>query len=142
MEQLMRKPLPPNGWQPGRGSGRNTESIAAHSHSTIFQNALGQVVGRLEDGWLTKRVNTRKHQLRLPPGWACDAAHIEQLRRIGARGVRLIDEKGRVWTAPLARWQGLRTIDRGHDEQYVLPLNRWDVEDPTCLQMWLFEVAV
>lgn len=142
MQQLTRRPVTPTSCQAGRGDGRSTSSNTAQCDSITFRNALGQVVGQLVNGWLVKRVDTRKHQLQIPPAWCCDVVHIEQLHRIGGRGVKLIDERGRIWTAPLSRWQRLRTINRGHGEQYVLQLNRWDVEDPTCLQMWLFEVAV
>lgn len=131
MQQLVTKPATPNGWQPGRGSGRSAGAVRYRQDNSItLRNTKGQVVGRLQDGWLVKRVDTRVHQLRVPPAWCCDVAHIEHLWRIGGRGVKLIDEKGRIWTAPLARWEGLRTMNRGHGPQYVLPSDRWDVEDP------------
>jgi len=143
MQQLTTKAAPSNAWHAGRGCGQSkASSNTAHSHSITFRNHLGQVVGHLVDGWLTKRVDTRLHQLRVPPAWACDVAHIEQLRQLGARGVKLIDERGRIWTAPLARWRGAQTIDRKHGEQYVLMLSKWDVEDSMGpRQLKLFEVA-
>ena len=142
MSQLMKQPATPTSWQAGRDSGRSKAAVLdRQTNCSTFCNALGQVVGRLESGWLVKHVDTRRHQLRVPPAWACDVAHIEQLRQCGAHGVKLIDERGRIWTAPLGRWQGLRTIDRGHGRQYVLPLDRWTVEDPTAQQLRLLEVV-
>lgn len=143
MQQLTTKqPATPRSLAAGRGSGQNsTSSNAARNNSITFRNQQGQVVGRLEGGWLAKHVNTRQHQLRVPPAWAADVEHIEQLRRLGAKGVRLTDEKGRIWTAPLSRWQGLKTLDRGHGLQYILPLAKWDIEDPAGpRQLRLLEV--
>ena len=142
--QVTRKPAPLASWQARQGNGRNrTSSSTAHRDCITFRNHSGQIVGKLVCGWLTKQVDTKRHQLRVPRAWCSDAEIIEQLRHLGARGVKLIDERGRIWTAPLSRWQGARVINRGHGEQYVLTLPQWDVEDPTGVrQLGLFaEVA-
>src|SRR5690349_17124487 len=71
-----------------------------------FLNAAGQVVGyTVEDAtgkWLTKRVDTRKHQLRAPMGWASDVRILELCAAQRVDGLRLLDEQGGVWQAPLS----------------------------------------
>jgi hypothetical protein len=117
-----------------KGEQGRTYSIPAYATtaaaSTGFLNPQGRVVGSLvhdDTGlWLEKKVCTTKHQYKRRPAWAVDTQHLIQLRAIGARGVRLVDERGRIWTATLgdfARW-GFR-LDHGHGEQRALPLERW-----------------
>ena len=115
------------------------------STTSPFLNAAGQVVGYLvEDGsgkWLTKHVDTRKHQLRAPAGWASDVRILELCAAQQVDGLRLLDEQGAVWQAPLrAFWTDGIAIDRGHGEQLVLPLARWVYTPPG--QLPLFAEAV
>jgi hypothetical protein len=103
----------------------------AHDPANRFYNASGKRVGTLvhdERGlWLEKHVRTGVHQLRVPrPAWAADATHLAKLQALGAAGIRLIDEDGRVWSATLTRfWQHGKLIDRGHGEQLALALSHW-----------------
>jgi hypothetical protein len=92
-----------------------------------FTNARGQVVGRLSsDGWLEKTVRTDVHQLRRPPAWAIDVVILDRLNRLGARGVRLTDERGRDWWATLDQFKekGVH-LNRGHGDQVALGLRYW-----------------
>lgn len=92
----------------------------------IFTNPQGQVVGRLVSGWLVKRVRSGRHQLRQPPAWCVDLAHLDELEAAGAVGVLLIDEAGTEWRATLRAFRkfGL-VINRGHGVQVALPLAHW-----------------
>jgi len=101
------------------------------SAATVFRRPDGRPVGRLVDGWLVKRVRTDVHQLRRPPAWAVDASHLRELRRLGAAGVRLVDERGAMWSASAASFEhyGL-LVDRGHGHQVALPLAYWRVRRP------------
>jgi len=106
-----------------------TTVVSGQSHSTTnqtFYNARRQVVGTMKDGWLTKRVDSSRHQLLKPPAWCIDREHLEQLEEIGAFGVLLVDEHGTEWRAMVAdfRQYGI-PIDRGHGVQVALPLARW-----------------
>ena len=118
------------GWRAtGRASANGQAGATDHNHSTtdgLFFNARGQLVGRMQGGWLTKRVSTRAHQLRRPPAWCIDRAHLGRLEALGAAGVVLVDETGAEWRATVAEFRlyGI-PIDRGHGEQVALPLARW-----------------
>ena len=91
-----------------------------------FYNARGQVVGRVQAGWLTKRVDSRRHQLRQPPAWAVDRGHLGRLEAMGAFGVLLVDEHGTEWRATLDAFRRYGIpLDRGHGPQVALPLARW-----------------
>lgn len=93
-------------------------------------NGRGQVVGDIKgDGrpWLYKYgLDPTIHMLRKPPGWATDAAHIDELRRLGGAGIRLKMRSGETLQATLAviDKHGF-PFDRGHSRQIVLPLKFW-----------------
>jgi hypothetical protein len=108
----------------------------------VFFNARGQVVGKVLGGWLTKRVNTSRHQLLKPPAWCIDREHLDRLEAIGATGVLLIDEHGSEWRATVAdfRRYGL-AINRGHGVQMALPLARWRKAVASQLNLFGAEVA-
>jgi hypothetical protein len=94
--------------------------------STALYNARGQCAGILRDGWLVKRVDTRRHQLRKPPAWAIDLSHLDRLQAIGGCGVLLVDETGTEWRATVQAFHCYGVpIDRGHGPQIALPLARW-----------------
>ncbi len=130
----------PWAWQ---ASGRARQGLAAvagsrqSDDSTVFYNAHGKVVGALKDGWLRKRVRTDVHQLRKPPAWCIDAAHLDRLEAMGAAGVLLVDEHGTEWRATVQtfRQYGI-PIDRGHGAQVALPLARWRTTVAGQLSLW------
>jgi len=116
------------------GNERARQAMAAvtssrqHNDTTNepFYNSRGQIVGRMQDGWLTKHVDSSKRQLLKPPAWCIDREHLERLEEIGAVGVLLIDEQGTEWRATVGtfRQYGI-PINRGHGVQVALPLARW-----------------
>ncbi len=112
----------------------NTSAITSTSilSQVRFENDRGRLVGTLlEDDrglWMRKYVDSRKHQLWKPPAWACDVEHLRQLADVGGVGVRLEDERGRVWKATLAQFRAHGIpIDRGHGPQVALELRHWAV---------------
>lgn len=77
---------------------------------------------------LYKRVVPAKHQLRTPPGWAEDAAVLDDAERDGlTHAVFEERDSGRFWCARIAafRTHGLPPFDRGDGLQVALPLCRW-----------------
>jgi hypothetical protein len=113
--------------QPTRAAARRRPG----NDSTVFTNARGQVVGCLQDGWLTKHVDSRIHQLRKPPAWCIDAAHLDRLEALRAQGVRLLDEQGTEWRTTVRAFRDYGIpLDRGHGPQVALSLARWQRRDP------------
>ncbi len=105
--------------------------------STAFSNARGQVVGSVQDGWLTKRVDSSAHQLRKPPAWCVDSEHLDRLEAMGATGVLLIDEAGTEWRATVAAFRRYGVpINRGHGIQIALPLVCWRKTVPGQLSLF------
>ena len=104
-------------------------------HEMLY-NERGQVTGVLETGasgkgTLVKRgVDPYRHQLRKPPGWAIDHAHLKKMVEVDAWGIVLLTTDGQMWTASvdIILKHSLR-IDRGHGVQIVLPLTHWTVTD-------------
>jgi hypothetical protein len=76
-------------------------------------------------GVLVKRLEWR-HILRRPPAIAVQASVLEELERLGAKGVVTIMPNGRRLFAPLSefRLHGI-VICRGYGEQVALPLKYW-----------------
>ena len=116
-----------------QGGGRMGEAGSYPSpHSTTealegqkVRNAAGRVVGRIEGGWLVKRgLDPGRHQLRKPPAWATDAAHL----RLPVKGLKLICVDGSVWLGTWGAFErhGFR-VNRGYGEQVALPLKWWIV---------------
>jgi hypothetical protein len=132
--------------RPARGNGQKVATGAngrQPNDTTPVYNPAGRPVGEICDGWLTKRVNTSRHQLQRPPAWATDERHLDQLEAINGQGVRLIDEAGRIWTAALSafRHHGIK-LNRGFGQQVALPLKFWQIVCPFEPQQHaLFEVV-
>lgn len=89
---------------------------------------VGQIVSA-PDGtvWLVKSgLDPKRHKLRCPPGWATDVEHLEQLRKLGGAGVRLVLKTGTVLEARLEDFDHYgRRIDRGFGPQVALPEAYW-----------------
>lgn len=107
----------------------------------------GAVVGaivRCADGtWIEKHgLDRKRHQLRKPPAWATDESHLEVLRELGGRGVRLWTVDGQVWEAPLDAFdrRGFR-VSRGHGPQIGLRLCYWTTTDSREGRQLGFEFA-
>jgi hypothetical protein len=112
----------------------NGTGARAASYPIPLYNAKGQRCAQLEqdsDGtiWLSKRVDSTKHQLRTPPAWAADADHLAELVRAGGAGVAIVDEVFTEWTATVDDFERFGfPFDRGHGKQIALPLARWKVQ--------------
>ena len=105
--------------------------------SENFRSANGVVVGRLaEDGYLEKNLDYRKHHLHRFGGWATEASHLDQLRELGGRGVRLILLDGRVLESTLTEWERHSYRPKGLDsDQAVLPDRCWTPIVPGAQQL-------
>ncbi|MHB1006077.1 MAG: hypothetical protein ACYC3S_10615 [Chloroflexota bacterium] len=110
--------------------------------SDLFYNIDGKVAGVLRNGWCEKTADSRIHQLHKPPAWAIDRNHLEQLKAVEAKGVRITDEAGRVWATPLANFlQYGEDLNRGHGLQVLLRLKYWTVTSPGVQQLTLWEAV-
>jgi hypothetical protein len=112
---------------------RTTETV-----TTPVTDNRGRVCGYLsDDGWLFKQVDRHIHQLRQPPSWATDLAHVERLAVLGAHGIRLHDEQGQTWEATLEQFREHSVpISRGYGAQLALPLRWWRVTAPGQLSLF------
>ena len=94
-------------------------------------NKKGQITGTIEFGTLVKNnIDPSRHQLRKPPAYAIDKAHLDRLVELAGHGVELNTITGEVWSAPIGEFllNGIH-IERGDGNQVALPLNRWHVRD-------------
>ena len=106
--------------------------------SELFRNANGSVVGRLaEDGYLEKRgLDYATHHLYAFLGWATETSHLEQLKAVGGRGIRLILLDGRTFEAPLSVWEKHGYQPAGlESDQCVLPDRYWKKVEPGVEQL-------
>jgi hypothetical protein len=100
--------------------------------NTPLYNARQQVTGTINDDGILLKVglNPSTHQMRHPPGWAIDTAHLETLENQGGTGVELRTTDGTRFTATLETFQTYgEEVDRGEGKQTVLPLKHWHTED-------------
>lgn len=124
----------PGAWQHG-GRAQQSSSNTAQSAATIARGGLlynpmnpTQVVGRIQNGVLRKRVNARNgHQLKEPLAWALADEHLEQLRAVGGNLIVLTDEDGREWSATLEDFDahGFGFQRGGCEPQHGLALSYW-----------------
>ena len=117
-----------------------TTATAGAQAGQAVRNAAGAVVGRLTpDGWLEKYLDPARHKVRVPAGWATDAAHLDIP---SLRGVRLILPGGTTLEAPVEVWRRYgRLMERGHGLQVLLVDAHWQVTrpgEPVAAQLALF----
>lgn len=104
-----------------------------------FRNSRGAVVGRLSsDGHLEKHLDLDRHHLHSYRGWATDTDHLEQLRELGAKGIRLVLTDGRVLESTLQVWELRGYRPPGLDgDQTVLSDKYWTAKVPGVEQLAL-----
>lgn len=114
----------------GRGG---TQAAPVHDHR-------GRVIGSVKDGVFVKTVDGRKHQLRYPPAWAFDAASLQEAISKGAKSIHVKDTASNreFWTSMAWFRQQAFRLNRGHGEQYALPLEYWDTDGGYGAQLVLF----
>ncbi|MBM3216683.1 hypothetical protein FJZ36_17435 [Candidatus Poribacteria bacterium] len=116
----------------GAASVKPTRFVGARRGSESARDQRGRVVGawvRDPDGslWLQKTgLDPARHMLRQPPAWSTDSSHLEELRRRGGVGVRLVLVDGTTFEARLDAFerQGIQ-VSRGFGPQIALPLDYW-----------------
>ena len=99
----------------------------------VVYSGQGHVVGRIEDGWLTKRnLDPKRHMLHSPPGWCTDREHLG----LPIVGIRLFTTTGEVWEARLELWQRYgQPLDRQWGAQVLLLARYWHVEQRGVRQL-------
>jgi hypothetical protein len=92
-------------------------------------------------GVFTKRVDRKRHFLKILQAWGSDKEILRELALKGCRTVRLIEKSGLVYEAPLELIfsRGIEK-DLGFGPQVFLPEKEWEVKDPA--QRGLFEWPV
>ena len=106
-----------------------------------FRNAGGSVVGRLSsDRHLEKAgLDKSRHHLRSYGGWATETRHLDQLREVSGRGIRLVLVDGTVLESTLSAWEQHGFRPKGLDsDQTVLADCHWrTVSTPSGRQLAL-----
>jgi hypothetical protein len=104
------------------------ENIHEKSRVHPVHISTGRVVGQVIDGTLVKTVDSRRHQLKKPPAWACDISVLKQAENLGATKIILQDIHSEInWNANLSAFWGKGSfrLNRGYGEQRCLPLPLW-----------------
>jgi hypothetical protein len=98
----------------------------AQGPGQVVYSGQGHVVGRIEDGWLTKRnLDPKRHMLHSPPGWCTDREHLS----LPIVGIRLFTTTGEIWEARLELWQRYgQPLDRQWGAQVLLLARYWHVK--------------
>jgi hypothetical protein len=87
---------------------------------------------------LRKQVNSKKHRLHKPPGYALEESVIIEAEALGVTQVLLVErDTGRVLRAELRAFRdyGLRIERGGFAPQWVLPIERWSTGNAVQLQL-------
>lgn len=92
----------------------------------------GRVVAHVDGCRLVKRVRKSVHMLRVPPGWCIDKAILGQAEAAGVHTIEVCDlESGTRYIADIGALRRYgRLINRGHGDQWLLPLDHWQVIQP------------
>ena len=100
--------------------------------NTPLYNERHQITGTINDDGILLKVglDPAKHQMRYPPGWAIDTAHLDTLEQQKGTGVELrtIDGTRLIATLETFKTYG-QEVDRGAGKQTVLPLAYWRTLD-------------
>ncbi len=100
---------------------------------------VGRIVQRGGQRVLVKTVDSRKHQLQRPPGYALEVQTLEQAARLGVSRVEIQEEDtGRSLSASIADfWEKGKPIQRGgFAPQRALPLAYWAINSPCQPQLF------
>lgn len=102
----------------------------------IFAKGVGVPVGHVIDGEFRKSVRGSVHFLHSPRAIAFDTSTLIDAERAGATLVVVQDtETGDVYRAPLSLvWSKGFVLDRGHNPQTALALDRWQRNREIMLQ--------
>ena len=95
--------------------------------TTPARRPQGPAHGRMVGDCWQKTVCASKHLLRVPKGWAMDAADLDAAQAVGARLVHLHDLETlrHYWATPATiRARGF-VLERGAGRQIALPLEHW-----------------
>ena len=116
----------------------------------------GRVVAQLKGGVLTKSgVSEEKHMLKKPPAWCFDVSMFRNLSLVEWKVshleyqgthyvyriiVKTSDTKKEYSVDSATFLDKHQVIDRGHNKQYMLPLQYWNIkgEEPEGEQLELF----
>lgn len=93
----------------------------------IVRSIDGNIIGSIENGVFTKRVQGSAHMFRTPPAWAIDCkAFLEEIF-LQAHMIRVVEkESGTVYEIGTRTFNNRKVyFDRGFGPQYFVPLKYW-----------------
>lgn len=93
----------------------------------IVRSIDGNIIGSVENGVFTKRVQGSTHMLKTPPAWAIDCkAFLEQVF-FHAHTIRIVEKKSKAIYEISTKTFNNRKVyfDRGFGPQYFVPLKYW-----------------
>ena len=108
--------------------------------NTPLYNERHQITGTINDDGILLKVglDPAKHQMRYPPGWAIDTAHLDTLEKQKGTGVELRTISGTRLIATLETFKTYgEEVDRGEGKQTVRPLKHWRTLDRTQMTLEL-----
>ncbi len=87
----------------------------------------GRIVGWITDNILHKNVDSSKHMLHKPPGWAWDKSVIDLAIQMGITRTVIHDKNKKTdyWANVDDFFYKGILINRGYGDQFVLPLLYW-----------------
>ena len=100
--------------------------------NTPLYNERHQITGTINDDGILLKVglDPAKHQMRYPPGWAIDMAHLDTLEKQKGTGVELRTIDGTRLTATLETFKTYgQEINRKAGKQTLLLLKYWRTLD-------------
>ena len=89
--------------------------------------AQGKIIGDIEAGVFTKKVDGRFHMLKKPLGWAIDARVFDEEVKNNCHTIVVVDTHADItYSTSVQTFLGHRgVINRGHGRQYFLCLHHW-----------------
>lgn len=101
----------------------------------------GKIIGRLEDGILSKHVRGSCHMLIRPRSWALDAEAFDKEVKPNATKIIIRDkETGLKYHCSVENFDRLKgELDRGFGRQYFLTLNHWEMRGNGYHQLSFWE---
>jgi hypothetical protein len=95
----------------------------------IVQSVDGKIIGDIEKGVFTKRVDGRVHMLRQPPAWAIDVRAFVKDVRPNCHTIVVEDTHAQLtYSVSVQLFSDKKgALDRRYGAQYYLPLKYWTV---------------
>lgn len=94
----------------------------------LFKNNRGQIAGSLKEGIYRKKVDSRKHKMKVYDGYGIDKVIFNQLELEGCTQIRLLEEDtGNIFSVLFSLYneKKIEKTFAGQVPQVFLPLKYW-----------------